>query len=397
MKGRRSLWWTVHHWLGLKLSLFMSFVLLTGTFATLAHEIDWLIFPAMRVAVQDRPYAGWGTWAASAEAAEPDADIITLSAPVDPWFAASALMVRESGESVYVQVDPWTGRARGTVPWGNAHRFLRNIHRHLMMPVAIGVPIVTSLGFVLLGSLVTGLVAYKKFWRGWLKWPRWRRGRPGEARHWTGGLHRWLGLWSLWFVALMAVTSVWYFVEQLGAAAPPLPAPEVGTRGADPQGPELDRVVAVARAAQPDLRIRAISFPYEGDPGIIVEGQARAILVRDRTNAVFVEPDELRALLSTRGERLGVHQRISEMADPLHFGTWGGLATKLVWFVFGLALTALSVSGVVIYSLRLKRGEAPARQPGVLRRAWDGLGPLAYPAVALILIAAWLTPANMVG
>ncbi len=397
MKGRRSLWWTVHHWLGLKLSLFMSFVLLTGTFATLAYEIDWLIFPPMRVVVQDRPYASWGAWAAGAETAEPGADIITLSAPVDPWFAASALMIRPSGESVYVQVDPWTGRATGVVPWGNAHRFLRNIHRHLMMPVEIGVPIVTSMGFVLLGSLVTGLVAYKKFWRGWLKWPRWRRGRPGEARHWTGRLHRWLGLWSLWFVALMAVTSVWYLVEQLGAAAPPLPTPEVGTRGADPQGPELDQVVAVARAAQPDLRIRAISFPYDGDPGIIVEGQARAILVRDRTNAVFVEPDELRALLSTRGERLGVHQRISEMADPLHFGTWGGLATKLIWFVFGLALTALSVSGVAIYSLRLKRAETQAERRGALRRAWDGLGPFAYPAAALILIAAWLTPANMVG
>jgi len=50
--------------------------------------------------------------------------------------------------------------------------------------------VVTSLGFVLLLSLVTGLLAYKKFWRGLLRIPRWNRG----ARTLMGDLHRLAGL-----------------------------------------------------------------------------------------------------------------------------------------------------------------------------------------------------------
>ena len=34
------IWWVVHQWTGLKLSLFMTFILFTGTLAVLSAEID---------------------------------------------------------------------------------------------------------------------------------------------------------------------------------------------------------------------------------------------------------------------------------------------------------------------------------------------------------------------
>ena len=43
-------WWKVHQWVGLKLSLFMTFILFTGTLAVLSAEIDWLVQPSLRVA-----------------------------------------------------------------------------------------------------------------------------------------------------------------------------------------------------------------------------------------------------------------------------------------------------------------------------------------------------------
>lgn len=150
--------------------------------------------------------------------------------------------------------------------------------------------------------------------------------------------------------------------------------------------------------AQPDLRIRNIQFPFAGDPGLILEGQASALLVRDRANAVFIDPDTRRVLLSAKGEQLNLHQRISEAADPLHFGTWGGFASKLVWFAFGVVLTSLSATGVVIYALRSKKAEAAsgARRSG-LRRWWDGMGPFAYVTLAALLLTAWFTPAAIGG
>ena len=43
-------WWKVHQWVGLKISLFMTFVLFTGTLAVVSAELDWLLEPSMRVA-----------------------------------------------------------------------------------------------------------------------------------------------------------------------------------------------------------------------------------------------------------------------------------------------------------------------------------------------------------
>jgi uncharacterized iron-regulated membrane protein len=113
--------------------------------------------------------------------------------------------------------------------------------------------------------------------------------------------------------------------------------------------------------------------------------------VRDRSNAVWLDPDTDDVLIVAKGEDLSLHQRISEMADPLHFGTFGGLITKIVWFLFGALLTGLSVTGVMIYSLRLKAAEGDKPRSG-MGKAWRGMGVWAYPAVGLILLSLALTP-----
>jgi uncharacterized iron-regulated membrane protein len=38
-------------------------------------------------------------------------------------------------------------------------------------------------------------------------------------------------------------------------------------------------------------------------------------------------------------------ERFGAAVDPLHFGDFGGLVSKLVWFIFGLALTGLAITG----------------------------------------------------
>jgi uncharacterized iron-regulated membrane protein len=87
--------------------------------------------------------------------------------------------------------------------------------------------------------------------------------------------------------------------------------------------------------------------------GLAIEGQAQAWLVRDRANAIGFDTAGMQVLSRRDGRDLDVHHHISEMANPLHFGTFGGLATQLLWFLFGLALTGLSVTGVYLYGLRM--------------------------------------------
>lgn len=131
---------------------------------------------------------------------------------------------------------------------------------------------------------------------------------------------------------------------------------------------------------------------------LLLEGQADAWLVRERANLAAVDLVTGQMLGRRDARELGVHQRIAEMADPLHFGNFAGWPLRLVWFVFGSLLTALCFTGVYLYGLRIGEGLKAARKksgagsntplPGSWRLAWQGMQPWRWLWLALLLL--WL-------
>lgn len=401
---RRSLWWRIHAWAGLKLSIFLLFILATGTLATVAHEIDWMLRPALRVAPQPDVAPKWGAMLDSARAAISDDSAITsIAIGPEPFIASSATVMDARGRRSFVYLDPATGRVTGTGSWITAQRILRQVHRHLMIPTAIGVPIVSSLSILMLASLITGLVTYKRFWTGFFRKLRPARGDAMRDRRWMGDAHRLAGLWSIPLIVVMIATGLWYLVESLGGEAP-RPAAEQAAKAALADAPmapaitgaALDTMVGSALNTMPDLRITNIRLPQKAGDAVVISGQATAVLVRDRANAVYLDAASGRILASGRGEEMTVHQRIGEAADPLHFGTFGGLATKLLWFLLGILLSGLALSGVLITSLRLAMAER-AEPVRLSVRAWAAMGAWRYAGVAAIVVAIVATPLALSG
>ncbi len=346
-------WFHLHTWIGLKLSILMSFVLITGTLAVFSYEIDWLLNPEMR-ASESVIEPNWGAAFDTLRAEYPDVDLLSLDRYAGSWFALQAVLNTRWEEIGRLWFDPVTGHLNGSTAWFNVQRFFRMTHRHLMLPTRIGIPIVSALAIPLLLSLISGLMIYKKFWRGFFHLPRTKR----KTRIWVGDLHRWLGLWSTWFVLLIVLTSVWYFVEVMGGAAPRFPesaapATREAVLPATLNGAAINEMVAKARQELPGLSVQRITFPQSPEGKVLVQGALTATLVRPRSNVVTFDPITLEVLGTYRGEDLNIHQRISEMADPLHFGYFGGLWTKAIWFLFGCAMSALSITGCVIYGKRL--------------------------------------------
>jgi len=356
----RRLWLDIHRWVGLKLSLLLSFVLISGTFATLSHEIDWLLEPERRVdpaTVNGAPYDWEGMYEA-ARAAYPDWAIHWLSAPEDAWFAAEAVGYTELGERRRIYVHPGTLEVQGDGPWVNAQRILRDSHRRLMIFNAGGIILVSSLGVLLLISMVTGLVVYRKFWRGFFKKPRTR-----DARTFWGDLHRLGGVWSLWFIFLMGITALYYLVEAAGLRPAPLPVEEraglIAAAEADGRVP-LSAMAEAAREALDGFEITSIWPPHAAGEPWVFQGQTDTVLVRERANQVRIDPASGELLGVVDSENLGPWQRVGEAADPLHFGDFAGLWLKLVYFVFGVILSGMALSGVYIYSKRIREAARKA-------------------------------------
>jgi uncharacterized iron-regulated membrane protein len=370
-EARRPLWFTIHSWLGAKLFLVLFVILSTGTLATVSNEIDWLLNPQMRAAPTAAPVS-WQAVHDAVRAARPDNEIGSLSAPVEPHFAIEVLTTNANGAFERVYVNPATATVQGSHGWITVQRFLRNLHMGLFLP-EYGILVVGFFGFLLLGSLVSGLVVYKKFWRGF-----WRAPRLGNPRRLMGDLHRLFGLWSLWFILFIGVTGAWYFIEDAIDYAWERDAPEAAAptpRQARQDWVSVAEVEAIVRREWPTFRIDYINLPARADAPITVGGHAEALLVRSRANLIYIHPITGAVLRIKRGTEVPLTERWVDTADELHFGTFGGLATKLVWFLFGAMLSFLSFSGFWLLMQRA-RGRAPRAAPA--RRT--KLPPQAQPA-----------------
>ena len=138
-------------------------------------------------------------------------------------------------------------------------------------------------------------------------------------------------------------------------------------------GAAIDLALRNARSELAGLEPGRILFPGNARAPLTIQGELSAVLVRPRANGVHIDPASLAVVGSYRGEDLDFHTRVSEASDPLHFGYFGGIGTKLLWFILGLMMTAMSITGVVINAARLRRSwlESATFSPaalGVARR-----------------------------
>ena len=280
-------------------------------------------------------------------------------------------------------INPYNGEIQGLSQYLNVRRFLREMHRNLMLPTPIGIPIVSTMAFLLLISLITGLLVYKKFWRNFFKLPS----KRNLAAFWSG-LHRLLGVWSIWFILLVFVTSFWYLYESLGGRAPSY-RNVLAVHNNSGLSLNYHAMQKIAQQANPNLTVTQIIPASNPNRPALFYGETDELLVRARANFIAINTVTGEVVDQANTEQLSIHQKISEMADPLHFGTFGGLVSRIIWFVFGLILTLLSISAMRLYSLKLISSFEP--HISAWKRFKNRLGLWYWLSISLILLAfiAW--------
>ena len=347
-----------HIWLGFNLAFLTMLLLATGTISTISNEIDWLIQDDMRV-TPGTEKVSWGEMEAKVKAAaDPNHMLTILSESEGDHFAYRATFLRVDGTRYHIHINQWTGEITGTTPFLTVQRFFRDLHRYFFMPSFIGLPIVSALAIVLMISLYTGLKTAGK-----LKKAAFRIRRGQGTRVFLSDLHKVAGIWSTWFIALMTLSGIWYLIEFGSLASgkgfePERPGPSIeriqAFNGSINMLP-ADEVIAKAKEAFPDWTPVQILYPRSHKQAITVLGYTGDILVRSRANRVFLDPEDGSIIKVQKSTDIGTVAYINEIADPLHFGNFGKLTTKLIWFFFGICLTGMSVTGVIMTYRRLKK------------------------------------------
>ncbi|MFJ4349834.1 PepSY-associated TM helix domain-containing protein [Pseudomonas sp. NPDC089428] len=374
-KSKSKLWFLVHSWLALPIWFFVLIVCFTGMLAVVSQEIVWLANPDVRASKPDdsAERLSFQQVLDALRKAEPDMVVNSLSQPDGSHFALTARVTYADGSSPMLYVNPYTGAIQGKMPDFNFEAFTRALHGWWLVPFTHGFSwgwyMVSLLGLPMLASLVTGLVVYKKFWKGFFKPVRTGHG----ARIFWGDLHRLAGVWSIWFIAVISITSIWFLIrailsdnhitissepivpviarEQVPQSVDGSPAPRI----------DLDEAARIAGLAIPSLDITSISLPATAYSHIEMGGRGwYPLMFQSASVNPYTRQVDSQFLLSDRSAL----EFVTESMRPLHTGDFGGLPIKLVWFFFGLILTLMVFSGLLIWTKRTAQATATALKRG---------------------------------
>jgi uncharacterized iron-regulated membrane protein len=349
-----------HGWLGINLGLLLFVVCFSGAIATVSQELEWLLNPAVRATPpgEGAAYSSWTSWYIAAQREHPGGRVISVDRPDGPRWAARATVAYSDLDWRHVYVDPYTARVTGSFSEFGIPRFFRSFHKQFYIyPGSLphGVYAVGPLGLVLLLSLCTGLLFYRFRWRDLLMRGPWR-----TRRAFWSALHRATGMWTVPMAILITATGVWYFVERaVGDADIPLPAdtptwvsPAMPPSTASTWPISLDDAVTLAVRSVPALDVRSISIADGNGLALTLRGQTDAWLVRDAANSIRVNPREGRVERVTLAEGLHPLARWGHTADPLHFGSFGGIVSKTIWLAAGLFSSFAILLGLRVWYLR---------------------------------------------
>ncbi len=314
--------------------------------------MDWLFYPGLR-ALGEGERVSYNLLVQAIQEEFPEGSL-TYWVMADEPYLNDIAYVEVEGHRKYVFVDPYEGKVTGSTTV-TFQRFFRDFHYYLFVPFyQIGYFTVLVFAFLLLLSFVTALVFYKKWWNKFFE----LKSGKGSIVFFRSA-HRVVGLWSLPFAFLITLTGIWYFIERtnignVSGISNPVP-PQLENRPhqftdalAFSYQLDYDKAAQLALKEIPELKIGGIVPAASSSEAIYIRGKSHVPLVRKRANRVYVDPLNNEVVEVQKAEEIPAVMYVNDIADPIHFGSWGGLATKILWFFGGLSISGLVLTGIWI-------------------------------------------------
>jgi uncharacterized iron-regulated membrane protein len=296
---------------------------------------------------------------ASAQSSFPGATVTYLHVPSErlPVFQLQLLVQKKPVPAI---ADPQTGRV---LPLPRTWvEVVYDFHTVLLLPSHHGMQ---WNGAGAAGLLILALTGILLWWRGLKTW--WHAMGVSFRHRWRRinyDLHHAIGLWTLLIVSWWAVSSIYFAWYKPFTAAVKAVSPLVGMQEPNAQTSlhadklaTLESILAAAQQASPHGRLT-----YLFNPSLVPDEEVNAYM-NLRTPEDFGHADIVRfnaksgAMLSLwhYGQNHSAGDWFLWAMQPLHFGTLWGAWVRALWFAFGIALTALTITGLLMYWNRYLR------------------------------------------
>ena len=362
----RRLWlrraaFQVHLWAGILLAVYLVLIALSGSVLVYKDELTrWALPPGLH-AYQHARIASPKMVMTQFTAAEPNGIVINLQVPstVLPVFLLEGK--DGAGRPARWIADPITGCPHlAPRTWLDT---VHDLHYYLLLPASWGMQANAVGAAILLLLALTGAFLW---WPGLRAWTRGLRlNLRSNWRRMNYDLHSAIGFWTLAIVVWWAISGVyfgWYrevativsWVSPLQGMQAPASAP-LSPAASGSHAP-LDQVLFAAESASPQGQLWSVSDPSLRTPESYVLLDRGAPGDFSHRDIVRIRTTDARVISVWHyGERHSLGDWVLWSMHPLHFGTLWGPVVKLVWFLLGLSLGILTVTGLLMYWNRYLR------------------------------------------
>jgi len=367
-KKLRDVLFQLHRYIGLVVGLILVIVGLTGSLLVFEHEMDnWGIQQHFGHTIPQEQRLSPGTLVNTVKTAyahHPDWKVGQVNMPSNQEFYTIRLD-RSDDTQWEVFVNPYTGVVMGDQQRETA-LFSRLLALHYQLLAGdIGTKIVGIAALFLCVLSITGIM----LWSGWRKFflgfkIKWNT-HPKRVNY---DIHKVAGIVTAVFLGAIAFTGFcWNFYDQTSpliyaATFTPKP-PEVQSTvipGNPPLG--LDEIIARSNTALPGAANTFINLPSKPDDAVEIYKKLPGD-TEDFNSSVKLDQYSGKVLAVTDSRVAGLGDRVLNSFTPLHYGTFGGLPTRILYVFVGLAPLILFITGVVMWRFRKPKPTTPSTMP----------------------------------
>lgn len=373
-----------HNWLGVFLGVFLYLLCLSGTLVVFNQELErWEQpgVPEFNTVTAEAADKALSTFIEQNPAQTEHYHVVLPTSGIPRLVVEndhSAFFADQQGNLLQQEAFPFS-------------KMILDLHYYLHLPSTWGLIVDSALGAAICALVVSGFFAHKRLVRDAFKLRRGGDGQKGRI-----DLHNRFGIWASPFHLVIGITGTYF-----GLAGVVLTLVAYLDYGGDRQA-VMDKVFTPEPQLEQSLQMPEIGTALRAFEQMSTGHSPIFVTVHDvGTPQQFIElyaqvPDKMiyseNYRFTSAGEFIGTGgytdghwgKQLVYSLYRMHFGDFAGVPVKLLYFVLGVMLTALCVSGMDIW---LQKQGKPAR----LVRLWAALVWGSVAALTLSALASLVT------
>ena len=356
-KGRKTrILFKIHSYTGLITGLAMLLIGISGSILVFSRDLDRIIYRDIQEVEAVGTRLSLDSGYAIMQAKFPQMNYITYDGLPQDANSAFQFFLMKDGVHFKAFLNPYTGE----IPH-HGKRYDYWMDWLLLFHYTFTVPVwgefaAAILSLTLILSIITGTIVYRKYvlkvllFRVSLKFKNWRTT--------SSGLHRIVGVWSLLFHVLIAITAFWmlrhtftksHFEEK---SLTVVNAPAINF--------SIDHALVQIRERYPKFHAQFLTLPETDEMPAYFYGHSNGVSFFFANYYDEIQYDG-KSFTAKLLDQKTFSEKFESMMYPVHAGHYGSMLVKVIYCVGGLTPALLSITGFFLWWRRKKQKKSTAR------------------------------------